>query len=369
MKIAFTLFSYFPYGGLQRDFLNILQACVKRKARITVFTLSWQGTKPDNVEIIVFPDKSLLRTTRRKRFVKSLSERTADTDFDVILGFNKMPGLDYYYAADSCFAEKAFNERSWLYRMTPRCRQYLDFEEAVFGSQSSTKVLLISPEQEKQFIRHYQIDEKRIIRLPPGIDRDRKANQQSAAVREKFREEFAIADDELLILQIGSGFSIKGVDRSLTAIASLPKAMKQKIKYFLVGDDKAAIYIALAKKLGIENVLTTFSGRDDIPRFLQGADILLHPAYLESAGLALLEAIVAGLPVLTTDTCGYAFHVESAKAGVVCKSPFRQEELNVQLLEMLSGSNKIQWRRNGIRYGETKDLYGMADKVADCIVS
>jgi hypothetical protein len=45
------------------------------------------------------------------------------------------------------------------------------------------------------------------------------------------------------------------------------------------------------------------------PRFLLGADLLIHPAYNENTGTVLLEALVAGLPVLTTAVCGYAHYI------------------------------------------------------------
>ena len=61
-------------------------------------------------------------------------------------------------------------------------------------------------------------------------------------------------------------------------------------------------------------------GRSDVPRFLLGADLLIHPAYHENTGTALLEALVAGLPVLVTDVCGYAHYIAEADAGRVLPS-------------------------------------------------
>ena len=62
-------------------------------------------------------------------------------------------------------------------------------------------------------------------------------------------------------------------------------------------------------------------GRSDIPRFLLGADLLIHPAYNENTGTVLLEALVAGLPVLVTDVCGYAHYITDANCGRVVPSP------------------------------------------------
>ena len=60
----------------------------------------------------------------------------------------------------------------------------------------------------------------------------------------------------------------------------------------------------LAKKLDLTHQVQFLGGRDDIPRFLFAADLLVHPAYNENTGTVLLEALVAGLPVVTTPTCG-----------------------------------------------------------------
>ncbi|MFX5530075.1 glycosyltransferase, partial [Acinetobacter baumannii] len=76
-------------------------------------------------------------------------------------------------------------------------------------------------------------------------------------------------------------------------------------------------------------------GRSDIPRFLLGADLLIHPAYNENTGTVLLEALVSGLPVLVTDVCGYAHYIAEADAGRVLPSPFEQDSLNRLLAEML----------------------------------
>ena len=168
-------------------------------------------------------------------------------------------------------------------------------------------------------------------------------------------------------MQIGSGFVVKGVDRSLRAIASLPSSLRYNIRYFVVGQDKSDRFRRLAKRLGIADQCEFLGGRDDVPRFLLGADLMLHPAYSESAGYTLLEATIAGLPVLTTATCGYAFHIERAGVGIVSAAPFDQQNLNKQLLEMLTSPEREQWRANGIAYGRTKDLYSMPETVATLI--
>src|SRR5690606_4083853 len=120
-----------------------------------------------------------------------------------------------------------------------------------------------------------------------------------------FRQEFSLREDDLLLVQIGSGFKTKGVDRSLRAVAALPRELKKHTRLFIIGQDDPKPFQLQAKTLGISGQVEFLKGRSDVPRFLLGADLLIHPAYNENTGTVLLEALVSGLPVLVTDVCGY----------------------------------------------------------------
>ena len=176
-----------------------------------------------------------------------------------------------------------------------------------------------------------------------------------------------IADDEDLLLLIGSGFITKGLDRALLAISALPLPLRQKIRFFVIGQDSPRQFESMANRLGIADRLTIFKGRDDVPRFLMGADLLVHPAYIENTGTVLLEAIVAGLPVIATDVCGYAPYITEAGAGELIPSPYAQETFNTMLQSMLQSSDREQWSKNGIRFASHADIYDMPDRATDFI--
>ena len=170
-------------------------------------------------------------------------------------------------------------------------------------------------------------------------------------------------------MQVGSDFKRKGVPRTLLAVASLPEAIRQRTRLMVVGQDKADRYQAQARQLGIEKQVQFFSGRDDISALMSAADLLLHPAVQEAAGIVLLEAIVAGLPVLTTEVCGYAHYINAAQCGVVIPEPFAQEVLNDSLCDALEkGEQRSEWASNARYFADTEDLYSLADKAADIIL-
>ncbi len=367
MHLTFLIYSYFPYGGQQRDFLRIVTECLQRGHQVTVYTRSWQGEIPDQLDVRLVSAKALTRLGVYRRFTQWVVEALDRQPTDLVVGFNKMPHLDVYFAADPCFAAKAQTQRGFYYRFTERYKHFMTYEAAVFQADAPTQVLLLSPQQRREFSQYYPGCESRLHDLPPGIATDRKVLNRDPAVRQQFRSEFGVSEDTQLILQVGSGFRVKGVDRALQAIAALPAPQRQRCRYLLVGQDRPNRFLRLARKLGISDRFDVLPGRDDIPRFFAGADLLLHPAYQESAGYVLLEATIAGLPVLTTATCGYAFHIEQAQSGQVCSEPFSQSELNQRLAAMLEALPTAPWSENGLNYGKNEVLYTLPQAAVDLI--
>lgn len=365
MNIAFCLYKYFPFGGLQRDFLNIAQACVKHGHHVRVYVLSWQGYQPEQLEVILVPTSGLGNHTRHQRYSEWVQRHLQQHPVDRVVGFNKMPGLDYYYAADVCYAEKVEQKKSFLYRLTPRCKHYIAFEKAVFDPGSHTQLLMLTQKQITDFKKHYGTQDKRFFILPPGISLNRKYDQQPPGIRQEFRKAQGVDEHTTVLLQVASNFKLKGVERSIRAVAAQSEASRQNLLLLVVGQDDPKRYKSLVKQLNIEKNIRFYQGRNDIPEFMAAADLLIHPAHQEAAGIVLLEAITAGLPVIVTDICGYAFYIDKAQAGHVLTSPYSQDQLNTVLHKALEQPNILrEWAENAKHFAETEDLYSLPEKAA-----
>jgi UDP-glucose:(heptosyl)LPS alpha-1,3-glucosyltransferase len=366
MQFAFCLFKYFPYGGLQRSFLQVAKVCVHRGHEVDVYAGSWQGEISEGLQVSIVPVRGFTNHRRYEFFSKKLSQRLAQKRYDAVVGFNKMPGLDVYFASDTCFAAKA-HARSFWYRLTGRCRTLLRMEAAVFAEASRTEILLISEQEKSLFMDYYGTARERFHLLPPGIAKDRLAPRIAEDIPAALRRELGIPSDQHLVLMVGSGFKTKGVDRAIRAVSSLPVGLREKTTLLIVGEDKTRPFLRLAKRCGVAQVVHFVGGREDVPRFLIAADLLLHPAYRENTGTVLIEAMAAGLPVLVTDVCGYSYHIARAGAGELVPSPFSQETLNQLLNSMLTSNNKTQWQQNGKDYVARTDVFSRAEKAADII--
>ena len=366
MKFAFTLIKYFPFGGLQRDFLRIAEACLSRGHRVDVFTPFWQGAVPSGLNVEVLTLRAFSNHRRRAALAREVQRRSRGGGYDAVVGFSKMPGLDVYYAADSCFAERVEQKPFW-YAYTGRCRAYLALERAVFTPAAGTRVLLLTEKDRSIYQHYYRTPSDRFHVLPPGIARDRLAPSNADAIRRELRAELNIAAESHIILMVGSGFRTKGTDRAMKALAALPEDLRRKAVMVIIGRDNFRPFARLARRLRIDQQIFFFPGRDDIPRFLFSADLLMHPAYRENTGTVLIEAMAARLPVLATDVCGYADHIARADAGRLIASPFSQTRLNEELAAMLTSSHRARWAENGWRYVMENDVFSMPEKAVDII--
>lgn len=365
MKLAFVLFKYFPYGGLQRDFRRIAELCRAHGHSVDVFTLRWEGPVPEGFRVRVVSACSWLGYLGKNlALAQAVARARREEGFDAVVGFNKLPGLDVYFAADPCYAAR---NRPWWKLLTPRHRQFMAFEKAVFAPQAGVEILVIAPREIEGFMRHYGTPPARFHELPPGIAPDRTAPPDAAQRRAEWRAEFGVAEDELALLMVASAFQVKGVDRAIATLAALPEPLRGRCRLFVAGDDRPGRFAALAERLGVNGQVHFCGPRDDVPRFLLGADLFVHPARTELAGMALLEAVVAGLPVLCSGVCGYASHVLKAGAGRVVPEPFSQDAFNAELADMLVSPERFSWARNGADYGRREDLYSLPEKAVGVI--
>lgn len=341
---------------MQRDMLRIARELIKQGHQVEVFAMSWEGARDEpGLTVTIVPVTGWFNFKRYQHFLikaKTYIDNLNGTNqaFDYVVGFNRATWLDAYFAADPCFVERAHIQRSFLYRLTPRFKWFAECEQAIFAKDSATQILLLSNREKLDFQKWYQTPNERFHYIPPFVSRDRFVLEDKAEMRTYLRQAFGFKPDDFVFLLVGSGFFVKGLDRAICAISALSLEQRSRVKLLAVGQDHPEPMIKMAKKLGVLDHLVISKGRSDIPKLMQGADVYIHPAYRENTGLVLLEALACGLPVLVTETCGYAHHIRDANAGLIATSPFQQGRFNQLLACMLSSTDLEKFGKNGIRY-------------------
>lgn len=372
MNIVCALFRYFPFGGMSRDMMRISNALAARGHRVTICAERWEGNLPAQHRVCLFPSKKMTNHGRAAAFACSLKHYIDTVHPDVVIGFNRMPYLDAYFAADVCYAEAVEENyhgiRGLIYKHLPRGRTFLDFEKAVFGANSKTRIMFLDESQRRSYQKFYKLDEDRYLVLPPAINPDCRYGRYTESGLRQCRHAWSVSDHELLFLQVGSDFKRKGLDRSIRAIAVLPDHLKAFSKLVVVGKDNELPFRALAAELKIDDRVVFTQGILDASMLISAADVLIHPARRENTGTVIVEALVAGTPVITTANCGFSHYVKESMGGIVVAeqgaNAFEQRELDEEVRRFasdLSHRNRcIEAATNFARSLDMPDIYETA---------
>lgn len=356
MKLAFAIFRYFPFGGLQRDMLAIAQAAQAGGHDVSIFCGDWQGEKISGIDVVEIKGSDFFNVAGVKNFVTAFQQQFQRDQFDLLVGFNKMPGLDVYFAGDSCFAHKAYCERNWLYRLAPRSRLYLAYEHAVFSEIGETQILSLVASEQKQFVRYYATPPERFHALPPGISAQHLACKNPHAARIALCHELGLSFDTKIILCLGSGYKTKGVDISISAFAKLIGITTDKIALVIVGKDDPYTYRQQAAQAGIDQQVFFLGPRSPVGDLLHSVDVLLHPARKELAGNVILEAMLCGVPVVASAHCGYAHYVAEQQMGELISTKTSSTEI-AELVAATLTVNPDVWRKRAELFAQTSDVF------------
>jgi glycosyltransferase involved in cell wall biosynthesis len=145
--------------------------------------------------------------------------------------------------------------------------------------------------------------------LPCPIDVEAIAGAEPAGVRELF----GLLPEHVVLLFVGNDFYRKGLDEAVRVLARLP----EEVHLVVVGAGDTAPYAQLADRLGAARRVH-FAGPTASPEgFVKDADIFFLPTREDVWGIALVEAMAAGVPVVTSASAGASGVVRASGAGVV----------------------------------------------------
>ena len=167
MKLAFCIFRVLPRDERSRDFMNIATACAERGHVVRAYAGQWDAPATESIETVDVPANGATRHARNRRFVQWVQEDLEQHPADLVVGFDKMPGLGAYFAYGPCFEEEARTQRPWAYRLLPGYEHAADFERAVFGDERQVNIVTAAPGQSAAYNRHYGTVETRFFAWLP----------------------------------------------------------------------------------------------------------------------------------------------------------------------------------------------------------
>ena len=149
-----------------------------------------------------------------------------------------------------------------------------------------------------------------------GIDVERISNMDFD--RKAVRQKFNIPSDAFLLISIGELSVRKNQSVVMEAMSIL---RNPKIYYILCGTGiMGQKYKELAKELLLENnvIFAGYQSQDDVFKIAHSSDLGVLPSLIEGLGLAGLESMAAGLPVVASGVHGINDYVIDNETGLTC---------------------------------------------------
>ncbi|APY07239.1 N-acetyl-alpha-D-glucosaminyl L-malate synthase BshA [Winogradskyella sp. J14-2] len=166
-----------------------------------------------------------------------------------------------------------------------------------FSINKSDAVTSVSESLKKDTLRLFNI-KKDISVVPNFIDLEKHVNGFTDCQRGMMAE-----DEEFIITHISNMREVKQIPDVIKVFYNIQKALPAKLMMVGEGPEKETAEI-LAEELGISDKVIFFGNSNEIDRILCFSDLFLLPSQTESFGLAALEAMASGVPVISTNTGG-----------------------------------------------------------------
>ena len=205
---------------------------------------------------------------------------------------------------------------------------------------SASRIVGFSPHERDALVRLYGADSDNIVLVPCGVDLSlfRPMDQKMA------RQRLGL-NGEKVVLFVGRVEPLKGLDLLLQAAAQMETG--QAVKVMVVGgieegDTEVNRLQDSARDLGIDRVIE-FVGRvdqDELPIYYNAADVCVMPSYYESFGMAALEAMACGTPVVASRVGGLSTVVHHGHTGFL--KSWRCPEAFANSLDMILSSEDLQ---------------------------
>lgn len=157
---------------------------------------------------------------------------------------------------------------------------------------------------------------KRVDYVPGvGLDIDKFTNV--VVDREDKRKEIGVPEDAFVLLSVGELNKNKNHETIIKAIAKLHNS---NIHYLICGQGPLEDYFKkMIEKLKLQNQVHLLGFRSDIDEICKTADVFAFPSKREGLGLAALEAMASGLPLITSNVHGIVDYSKNGETGFSCK--------------------------------------------------
>lgn len=224
------------------------------------------------------------------------------------------------------------------------------------------KIICVSNYIAKCVSKLTNMDQEKFEILRNCIDTNRFSNDLTQTEKKRLREQYSIRENEKVLLFTGRIAPEKGVKELLE---SLKLVKNQNYKLLILGSALNELKAKTEYQEQIENIVKTISNKviftgfikyEEINKFYSIADVAVLPSiWNDPAPLTVIESLVSGLPIITTDSGGIPEYAINGSAIIVKRNKNLVKELSKSIDFLLNNEKKLREMSN-IAKTVSKDL-------------
>jgi UDP-glucose:(heptosyl)LPS alpha-1,3-glucosyltransferase len=306
-RIAFLRRNFSPTGGAERYLLRLASGLATQGHHITLYCEEWSPRENP------FHKITKVESNDPVSYAAKIGTMPLRDRHDIVFSLERVPNCDIYRAGDGVHADwlayrQAFHPVKGRVRTLLRAknRDLCRLEAQVFAPGGAKRVICNSRFVAEQIKERFAFPEDRIDLIPNGVPYKEFSNGDRALGRSKL----GFAPDEYVILLVGAGKERKGHAIARDAV----KHVHGKHARLYIVDEPPPVAM---------------------PHVYAAADVFLLPTLYDPFANVTLEALAAGLPVITSAQNGASEIIENEKNGFVLPRA-DDDKLIVHLLKYLA---------------------------------
>jgi UDP-glucose:(heptosyl)LPS alpha-1,3-glucosyltransferase len=320
VEIGIVRQRYTPYGGAERFVADALGALKREGVALTLYTRAWPGSEGTFAPVICAPFY-VGNVWRDWSFARCVRAAWAAHRPDLIQSHERIAGCDVFRAGDGVhrvWLEQRARGMNPLQRvglaLNPYHRYTLNAEARLFADPGLRAVICNSRLVRGQIHDLFGVPDEKLHVVYNAVDSAR-FSPALAQQRNAVRGTYGLPAEAAVFALVGSGYHRKGVAQAVQALARLPEGAWLVV----VGKEKnLARYRSLAERCGVAARVRLAGPEKDVAPLLGAADAFVLPTLYDPLPNACLEAMAAGLPIITSNQCGAAELLTAHDAGIVC---------------------------------------------------
>jgi UDP-glucose:(heptosyl)LPS alpha-1,3-glucosyltransferase len=313
--VGFIRRGYSSTGGAEAYLKRLAAGLLAQGYRVVLLgTGAWPVEAWPGGEVVTLANRSL------HEFSKQVLESKKKYNLDLLFSLERVPGCDIFRAGDGVHAawlahrkRREFFLKSWFSSWMPRHRSIMAMEHQLFAPQESTLIIANSAMVAQEIEHYFSFPKAQVRVIPNGVPPMKALTQQE---RRGAREIFGMREREFVVLFVGSGWRRKGLEIAIAAVdkmISTQQAHDRPVCLYVAGrgrrpsnPSKAVRFLGPIKKMEL---------------LYSAADLFILPTLYDPFSNASLEALVAGLPVITTRSNGSSEIIEEGVHGSLVDDP------------------------------------------------